>query len=107
MTQAMPITFKPKAAALEKAADKIIKDANVLNWQQIDPASLPNDLRKAYEGIRAARDAFEEMFIDRADLNDNETLKFGYKYGISVARAPKARASAGKRDYAAFIKSLG
>ena len=107
MTQAMPITFKPKAAALEKAADKIIKDANALNWQQIDPASLPDDLRKAYECIRTARETFEEMFIERADLNDNETLKFGYKYGISVARAPKARASAGKRDYAAFIKSLG
>lgn len=106
MSQAAPITFKPKAE-LAKAADKIIKDANILNWQQIDPMTLPEDLKTAFDAISDARRAFEKMFLDRADLNDNETLKFGYKFGISVARAPKARASAGKRDYAAFIQSLG
>ena len=62
-------------------------------WQNIDPASLPEDLRLHYDAYKAAQDAaskarvlFESECNLAFDVGSGNRLAFGYKFGrLSVA----------------------
>lgn len=77
-----------------------------LVWENIDPATLPDDLREMFYAIAKARSAFEAKFTDLVSPPDHLTVKFGYKFGLSVALAPRS-APRSRGDYAAFIRKLG
>ncbi len=76
-------------------------------WQNIDPASLPEDLQRHYYAYKAAQDAaskarvlFETECNEAFDVGTGNRLAFGYKFGrLSVAivrdapRTPKGLAS--------------
>jgi hypothetical protein len=76
-------------------------------WQNIDPASLPEDLQRHYYAYKQALDAankaralFESECNEAFDVGAGNRLAFGYKFGrLSVAivrdapRTPKGLAS--------------
>ncbi len=75
-----------------------------LSWMDVDVSAIKGN--KAYDALKASqketatkREAFEADFIDQARkkkaLDDNQTLRFSYRFGkLSVAKddkdAPKA-----------------
>ena len=74
-----------------------------LNWQNVNPADMPDSLRATYDKIRAAKDAFEAEFIKAAQeanqLPEGKTIAFAYKRGLGVALKD---AAAGQKPGAAF-----
>ena len=76
-------------------------------WQNIDPASLPEDLQRHYYAYKQALDLankartlFETECNEAFDVGTGNRLAFGYKFGrLSVAivrdapRTPKGLAS--------------
>lgn len=71
-------------------------------WQNIEPDTLPEDIRAHYYAYRQAlsaaealRKVFEEEANEAFDVGATNQLKFGYKFGrLSAAIVPK-RSSAG------------
>ncbi len=71
-------------------------------WQNIDPASLPEDIQRHYFAYKAALDAankaralFESEANEAFDVGATNRLAFGYKFGrLSVAIVPKTTPSA-------------
>ncbi len=67
-------------------------------WDNIDPASLPEDLRKLYQAYQTAAAAasaasklFETECNEAFDAGLGNRLAFGYKFGkLSVAIVPDA-----------------
>lgn len=75
-----------------------------LTWSTIDPKSLPEGHRKAYDAYKVAyakaseaRKAFETMVNSRASLPEGKTIVFGYRFGqLSVAIGDTVRPKASK-----------
>jgi hypothetical protein len=70
-----------------------------LTWMDVDPAAIKDN--KAYDAYKAAskkaaelRTVFEEAFIkqarDKKAIDDNQTLRFSYRFGkMAVAKDAK------------------
>lgn len=87
----MAIAFKSSAPA--KSDDGLV-------WDKLDPASLPADILAAFQAFKVAsdkakhaREAFEALMNDKVEMDGDKCLVFSYRYGLSVAIAPKARPS--------------
>ena len=87
------------------------KETTKLNWNSYEPAELPKDLEKMYGEMVEARESFSKKqeryhaaFIEHGRKTDtidtDETFKFSYRFGPSVAisplEEPKAKAKAKK-----------
>ena len=92
---AMPLPLKPRAP--------VAPAPSAPTWNNIDPASLPEDLAKLYYAYQQAQSAastarklFESECNEAFDCGPGNRLAFGYKFGkLSVALVPDApRASA-------------
>ena len=103
---AIPFALKPRAVAKPEPAPAAV-------WNNIDPASLPEDLAKlyyAYQQAQAkasdARKLFESECNEAFDCGKGNRLAFGYKFGkLSVALVPDApRASASAKSLTAIAK---
>jgi hypothetical protein len=89
---------------------------NNLDWQNIDPASLPAIRKEQYEAMKVAYRKYAELKkYFEAGMNDDfampgTQLKFGYRYGklsIAVADgdAPRAVKSNGALSLEGFLKA--
>lgn len=95
------------------------KANSTLTWQEIDPASLPDHVAKAYaeykgmyRAMKEARMAFEDTLQPGAP--QGMRIVCGYNFGkLSVALAPddakpvKARASGSLADFIAAQQASG
>jgi hypothetical protein len=78
-----------------------MKMAEKLNWIKIDMsdkaiASAFDDAKVAYQNHATLKAFAEQLVIDKADLPETHTLKFGYLYGppafaIVEVTEPKAK----------------
>ncbi len=88
------------AFALPLRADRKPAAPTEPTWQNIDPASLPEDIQRHYFAYKAALDAankaralFESEANEAFDVGATNRLAFGYTFGrLSVAIVPKASA---------------
>ena len=85
-----------------------------LTWTEIDPASLPADVRQQYEAYKAAyhamkqqRQAFETMLNDTASPPSGKRVVCGYNFGkLSIALGDakdQPKASQAKGSLADFL----
>lgn len=92
------------------------KSPSTLDWQTIDPASLPVPVAKQYERYKAAyremkaeRDAFETAMREMASAPAGQRLVIGYNFGkLSVALATddaKPSTAKGTTSLPAFLAS--
>ena len=94
-----------------------IKRQNDAQWIEIDPATLPESVRKDYEAYKEeyrlakiAREAFEEGLRAQANVPEGKKLVFGYNFGklsVAIVDDDGRRKSAGKSavSLSAFMKS--
>lgn len=83
---AIPFALKPRAAVPAAAP----------TWDNIDPATLPEDLARLYYAYQKAqsvateaRKLFESEANEAFDCGPGNKLAFGYKFGkLSVALVP-------------------
>ena len=103
---AIPFALKPRAAAAPAPVA-------APTWNNIDPASLPEDLAKLYYAYQkaaavasTARKLFESECNEAFDCGPGNRLAFGYKFGkLSVALVPDApRASTSAKSLTAIAK---
>lgn len=86
-------------------------------WIEIDPATLPEGVRKDYEAYKEeyrlakiARETFEEALRAQANVPEGKKLVFGYNFGklsVAIVDDDGRRKSAGKSavSLSAFMKS--
>lgn len=66
------------------------------DWREVDPSSLPHDLRTAYDQYKRAakqaatdRETFEQLMSATAAVPTGQRLAFGYRFGkLSIAVIP-------------------
>jgi hypothetical protein len=89
-----------------------------LDWQNIDPASLPAIRKEQYDAMKACYRKYAELKkYFEAGMNDDfatpgTQLKFGYRFGklsIAVAEgnAPKAAKPNGALSLEGFLQAQG
>lgn len=85
------------------------KRSEELNWVNVNADALTGDLRKAWDAMHKARDAFRNAVIAQAKrskaIGENETLIVTYKaWGFGMAKvAAKAEAKDAGKDLFASL----
>jgi hypothetical protein len=85
------------AAALAKRVPPTAKAAepkaqpqrDSLVWENVDPATLPDDIRDLYHAIGKARFTFEHALDHLIEPPAHLKLAFAYKRGLAIALAPR------------------
>jgi hypothetical protein len=88
------------------------KAANEIDWQNVDPASLPKDLtakytklRSAMEALVDAKKAFEEDFASACKVASGHKMIFSYRFGLACGVVPeKTSTSKGKVAFGSLTK---
>jgi hypothetical protein len=94
-----------KRAASGKPAPAPAKDETKLAWENIEPDTLPDDIREAYYAIGKARSAFESAMSTLLEPPAHLKLAFAYKRGLAIALAPRAARGLGLEGLIARINA--
>ena len=91
-------------------ADKSNKDE--IDWNNVDPASLPKELTAKYTKLRAAMEAlveaktsFEGDFAKACNVASGHKMIFSYRFGLACGVVPeKTATSRGKVSFGSLAK---
>ena len=79
-----------RQAAQPQPAKPAAPQRDALVWENVDPSTLPDDIRELFYAIGKARSAFESALEQLIEPPAHLKLAFAYKRGLAIALAPRA-----------------